>query len=129
MNHRPSRYLPGLERLEGRDLPSAVAVQVEPSIKHRPAEPSLNLMVEKPAGTLTNSAGGHAVTSSRVLSAAALNPASRGPAAATPSWVDQAFLNSLAGQLYAPITTDSGDLRRQPDFSAGHVPGSATVAG
>ena len=27
MYHRPSRYLPGLERLEVRDLPSAVAVQ------------------------------------------------------------------------------------------------------
>ncbi len=62
-------------------------------------------MVEKPAGVLSSSSAGHAVTSSRVQTEAGLNPASRAQAAATPSWVDPAFLNSLAGQLYAPITT------------------------
>jgi hypothetical protein len=92
MYHRPSRYLPGLERLEGRELPSALAVQGQPSGKHQAAGPSLNLMVEVPAGTLTPS------SASRVAAA-------RGQASATPPWVDQAFLNSLAGQLYAPITT------------------------
>ncbi len=93
MYHRPSRYLPGLERLEGRDLPSAVAVQVGPSSERRPEEPSLNLMVEKPAGVLSKLTAGDALTSSRAQ------------AAATPSWVNQAFLNSVARQLYAPITT------------------------
>jgi hypothetical protein len=93
--HRRSRYLPGLERLEGRDLPSAVAVQVEPSSKHRPAEPSLNLMVEA-----------RAETASRSATQGARSAQSSGAAAtATPSWVNQALLNSIAGQLYAPITT------------------------
>jgi hypothetical protein len=84
MYHRPSRYLPGLERLEVRDLPSAAAVQVAPSNKHRAAEVSLNLMVEKSMGALSSSTTNHA---------------------ATPAWVNQAFLTSLAGQLYAPIKT------------------------
>ncbi len=105
MYQRSSRYLPGLERLEGRDLPSAVAVQVEPSSKHPPAEPSLNLMVEAPAGTVSRSATRDAATANRAGTDSRLAQSSGVQAAATPSWVNHALLDSIAGQLYAPITT------------------------
>jgi hypothetical protein len=105
MDHRPKGYLPGLERLEGRDLLSAVAVQVEPSTKHRAAEPSLNLMVDALAKAVSSTAGGGAATSDLVQTEARLAQSSGVQAAATPSWVDHALLDSIAGQLYAPITT------------------------
>jgi hypothetical protein len=105
MYHRRSRYLPGLERLEGRDLPSAVAVQVEPSSKHRPAEPSLNLMVEARAETHSGVAAGRAATGNGAGTDSRLAQARGVQAAATPAWVNQALLDSIAGQLYAPITT------------------------
>jgi hypothetical protein len=105
MYHRPSRYLPGFERLEGRDLPSALAVQGHPSTKHNSAGASLNLMVEVPPGTRTSSAAGRAAAGTAAQTAARLAQPAPGQAAATPPWVSQTFLNSLAGQLYAPITT------------------------
>jgi hypothetical protein len=105
MYHRPSRYLPGLERLEGRDLPSALVVQGRPASKHRAAGPSLNLMVEVPAGTLSTAATRRAAAVARARTAAVLEGPARTQRVATPGWVNQAFLNSLAGQLYGPITT------------------------
>jgi hypothetical protein len=105
MDHRPSRYLPGFERLEGRDLPSALAVQGHAANKHRAAGASLNLMVEVPPRTLTRSVAGRAAVGGSDQTAARLAQAASGQTATTPPWVSQAFLNSLAGQLYAPITT------------------------
>ena len=128
MYHRPSRYLPGLERLEGRDLPSALVVQGQPSGEHQAAGPSLNLMVEVPAGTLTTAAA-EPCRGGRARTAARLAQASRGQPVATPAWVNQAFLNSLAGQLYAPDHDDPVDQGRQPGLPAGHLHGPATDAG
>jgi hypothetical protein len=97
--------LPGLERLEGRDLPSALVVQGQAAGKHHAAGPNLDLMAEIPAGTVTTSAAKRAAKGTSAETAARLEQAASGQAVATPAWVDQAFLNSLAGQLYAPITT------------------------
>ncbi len=106
MCHRRSRCLPSLERLERRDLMSAAVVHGARSSKNL-AGPSLNLMVEYPAGTLTTSASNHAVSAARTRNQNAViatqPPSSR--AIETPPWVDQAFLRSVASTLYAPITT------------------------
>ena len=68
-------------------------MQSDPAGKHHTGGPNLNLMVEVPAGTLTTKAASKLALNSNTQSAA------------TPAWVDQAFLTSLAGQLYSPVTT------------------------
>lgn len=105
MYHRPCRYMPGLERLEGRELPSALVVQSAAGGRPRSGGPSLNLMVEVPAGSLATRTAGGAATGTPARTAARLAQQSKAQSTATPPWVDQAFLTSLAGQLYAPITT------------------------
>jgi hypothetical protein len=62
-------------------------------------------MVEVPAGTRAGSVAGRAAAGTSAQAAARLAQAASGEAAATPPWVSQTFLNSLAGQLYAPIKT------------------------
>ena len=65
--------------------------------------PSLNLMVETPAGSLRTSRV--TMPRRRLAPPPPARTASAGQAVATPHWVNQAFLNSLASQLYSPITT------------------------
>jgi hypothetical protein len=119
MYRRPSRCLPGLEMLEGRDLPSALVVQAQHPAAHRSSAPSLNLMVEVPAGRLTRSAASHAGEGASARSAARLAQASGGQDVATPPWVSQTLLNSIAGQLYAPITTTQSIQVGNQVFPAG----------
>src|SRR5271156_1885351 len=85
------RCRPCLEGLEDRDLMSAAAVHVA-SERHQ-ATPSLNLMV----ASETAAYGGG--------SSASLSNALAGNRSGTPAWVNESFLQSLAGQLYGPLTT------------------------
>jgi hypothetical protein len=104
MYRRPSRCLPGLERLEDRDLPSALMVQGQP-VKRHDGGPSLNLTVLYPAGTLSPSGAGRAARGARGRTAAGVSQSSSGQGSANPPWVSQALLQSLAEELYSPITT------------------------
>ena len=90
-------YVPCLEGLEARDLPSTLQV-VGPDPARRGAKgPYLNLIVQKDA-----SEGGHAVAS-RV-------PPTQGQTVPAPPWVNESLLQSLASSLYAPVTTAIGWL-------------------
>ena len=104
MYRRLSRCLPGLERLEDRDLPSALVVQGHPSPGHQ-SGPSLTLTVLRPAGTLSPSDAGRAGSGASARTAAGVSQVSGSQGSATPPWVSQSLLDSLAAQLYGPITT------------------------
>jgi len=79
--------------LEVRDLPSTLAMMGETSSKHRPTTPYLNLIVaSQPEGTTSSTGANQTRTHST-------------PTAATPPWVNENYLQSLAGQLYGPLTT------------------------
>ncbi len=91
MERRRRRWLPSLERLEVRDVPSALAAHGGAATKHDASGPRLNVIVDKnePSG-----GAGRALASS-----------TDGHAPSTPPWVNESYLQSLVGQLYGPITT------------------------
>jgi hypothetical protein len=78
--HGHKRYRPGIEGLEGRDLPSGLAATIERQV----SAPHLNLKAERtPAATVASpSANAHD---------------------GLPSWVSQSYLQSLVNTLYAPV--------------------------
>jgi hypothetical protein len=102
---RPRRCRPSLEGLEVRDLPSALAVHATTS--HHEKSPSLNLMIASETAAYTGA-------TSAVLSNAISKKSS-----GTPAWVNESFLQSLAGQLFGPITTTSPITVGNQTFPAG----------
>jgi hypothetical protein len=102
---KPRRCRPNLESLEVRDLLSALAVH-STTARHE-AVPNLNLMV---ASETAAYAGTTSVNLSNAISAK-----SRG----TPAWVNESFLQSLVGQLYAPVTTTTPITVGNQTFPAG----------
>jgi hypothetical protein len=90
-DREPRRYRPSLERLEVRDLPSAPVGLGPISSAHHEATPDLNLVVASETGRTNNA---RSVSLARAHSDQA-----------TPTWVNESFLQSLAIQLYAPVTT------------------------
>ncbi len=102
---RPRRCRPNLERLEVRDLPSAMAVHAK-AASHE-TTPHLNLMV---ASETAAYAGATSVPLSNAVAGKSTN---------TPAWVNESFLQSLVGQLYGPITTTSPITVGNQTFPAG----------
>jgi hypothetical protein len=94
MARRRKRCLPSLERLEIRDLPSALATHGSPTTKQRASELSLNLVV---ANSQPQSGAGRSPASGA-------RPATS-EAVSTPRWVNESFLESLVSKLYGPVTT------------------------
>jgi hypothetical protein len=90
MDRRPKRYRPSPERLEARDLPSALGAGASPARGATSGSPeSRARTAEVRTGTDTASRA----------------PATRGQQTATPSWVSESLLQSLAAQLHGPVTT------------------------
>jgi len=92
-DREPRRYRPGLERLEIRDLPSALVVPGQAASAHHAPTLYLNLIAaSRPESTTESAVANRARTSS-------------GQSAATPPWVNENYLQSLVAQLYGPLTT------------------------
>jgi hypothetical protein len=102
------QYLPALEGLEVRDLLSATAVRA--SARH-PSGPNLNLEV---ASVTAAYAGASSVN---------LSNAPQAKSSVTPSWVSESFLQSVASQLYSPVTTTTSITVGNQTFP----PGTYTV--
>jgi len=94
MERRSRRCLPSLERLEIRDVPSALAAHAAPAIKHQASGLSLNLIV---ANNDPSTGAGHSLARHK--------SSAKAQAASTPRWVNESFLQSLVSQLYGPVTT------------------------
>jgi hypothetical protein len=102
---RPRRCCPHFEGLEARELLSALAVRA-PSARHE-TTPNLNLLVASETAAYTGAAS------------VKLSNATSGKSAGTPSWVNESFLQSLVGQLYAPVTTSTPINVQNQTFPAG----------
>jgi hypothetical protein len=87
----PRRYRLNVEGLEARDLPSVLAVPAHKTSPQHAPSPYLNLVVA------------HETNSGANASAARITGTDTPQA--TPAWVSESLLQSLASQLYAPITT------------------------
>lgn len=87
------RYFPSLEGLEVRALLSAQHSAGHARAIQPPNGPDLNLIVAK-----SNEVAASDPTANRV-------PPTRGQATATPPWVNANLIQSLAAQVYSPITT------------------------
>ena len=101
---RPRRCRPSLERLEAREMLSALAVRAA-SARHE-MTPNLNLVVASDTAAYTGA------TSVKLSNAT-------GKSAGTPSWVNESFLQSLVGQLYGPVTTTAPISVGKETFPAG----------
>ncbi len=96
---------PALERLEVRDVPSALGVAVHASAQ-KSNGPNLNLVVEK------NTSTSAAISNSDLGTTASHS-------AGIPPWVDESYLQSLASQLYTPVTTTTPTTVGNQTFPAG----------
>lgn len=90
---RRRRYFPSLEGLEVRELlsaqhPAGHAVDVQTR-----NGPDLNIVVAKSNDVAASGRGANRV------------PPTKGQASATPPWVNESLIQSLAAQVYSPITT------------------------
>ena len=101
----PRRCRPSLERLEVRDLLSALAVHAT-TARHEQA-PNLNLMIASETAAYTGA------------TTASVSNAISKKSSGTPAWVNESFLQSLAGQLYAPVTTTTPITVGNQTFPAG----------
>ena len=104
---RPRRCRPSLERLEVRELLSAMAVQ-------RDARP---VMSQPRASTSWWPAKRPRIPAPGTVSLS--NAVSPENPPRTPAWVNESFLQSLVGQLYGPITTTTPITVGNQTFPAG----------
>ncbi len=87
------RYFPSLEGLEGRELLSAQHSAGHAVSVQSPKGPDLNIVVAKSNDGAASDRGANRA------------PPTKGQASATPPWVNESLIESLAAQVYSPITT------------------------
>jgi hypothetical protein len=92
MDRRPKRFRPSAERLEVRDLPSALGAGASTD-RDAAARPHGHRAQTVEARTDSTRRDANRV------------PPSRGQQTATPSWVSASLLQSLSAQLHGPVTT------------------------